>query len=502
MFSTSPRSRSPLSAVRLLSTLALLGAVGLLAFQLVRYSRFRALLPPGTTMGGVPVGGLTRQQAAERLTEVFNQPIELRYGDAVIHVSPAVVGFELDMDTMLAAVEQARGRTGFWRGFWDFLWGRWPPPPKVPLVAHYSESRLRSYLESEIAARYDQPPLPPQPVVGTVNFKPGQPGLTLDIDSAVPMIERALFSPTERTVDLPLRRVPPPHPSFQNLRVLLQQTAKVEGFDGVMGLYLLDLQTGEEIYFVTDHGKEVPIPPDVSFTAASTIKIPIMVSVFRRIDGTKPPGEEARWLKEMIDKSGNDPADWLMENVISRERGPLEVTKDMRTLGLENTFLAGYFYRGAPLLAVFRTPGNQRTDVSTDPDPYNQTTPAEMGMLLADIYQCAENGGGALVAAFPGEITQAECNSMIDLLANNKIGVLLEASVPEGTRVAHKHGWVSGPDGAIHLISDAGIVYTPGGNYILSIYLYRKQVLLWDYGSKLLADLGEAVYNYFNPPQK
>ena len=496
------RVRPTLSLVRLFATFALLGAFGLLAFQLVSYSRFRALLPPGTTIGGVPVGGLTRQQAAERLTEVFNQPVELHYGDAVIHFSPTVVGFTLDIDTMMAAVEQAGMRTSFWAGFWDYLWGKMPPPPKVPLVAHYSEARLRAYLESEIAARYDQPPVPPQPVVGTVQFKPGQPGMTLDIDRAIPLIERAMYSPAERTVDLPLNRSVPPRPSFHNLRVLLQQTAKVEGFNGIMGLYLLDLQTGEEIYFVTDNGREVPMPPDVAFTAASTIKIPVMVSVFRRVDGLNPPGEVGRWLEEMVDKSGNDPADWLMENVIDRERGPLEVSNDMRALGLENTFLAGYFYAGAPLLAIYRTPANQRTDISTDPDPYNQTTPAEMGTLLADLYKCSETGGGALAAAFPGEITQNECRRMLDLLARNKIGVLLEASVPEGTRVAHKHGWVTGPDGAIHVISDAGVVYTPGGNYVLAIYLYRKDMLLWDYGSNLLADLGEAVYNYFNPANK
>ena len=496
------RTGGTLSALRLLSMFALLGALLLLTVQLVRYSRFRAVLPPGTTIGGVPVGGLDKQAAAERLTEVFNRPVELRYGKARIHLNPALIGFKLDIDTMMAAADQARSQTPFWKGFWDFLWGRMPPPQKVPLVAHYSESRLRDYLKNEIAARYDQPPEPSQPIVGTVNFKPGKPGVQLDVDAAIPMIERALFSPTNRVVELPLRRAAPPSPSLHNLRVLLEQTPRVDGFDGIVGLYILDLQTGQEIYFVTDNGREVPIPPDVAFTAASTIKIPIMVSVFRREKLREMPELVKTWLKEMIDRSGNDPADWLMENVIDRERGPLLVTDDMRALGLRNTFLAGYFYEGAPLLAVYKTPANQRTDITTNPDPYNQTTPAEMGMLLADIYQCAEEGGGALMAAFPGQITQDECNKMIDLLSNNKLGVLLDASVPEGTRVAHKHGWVSGPDGAIHLISDAGIIYTPGGNYVLSIYIYRKGILLWERGSKLLTKLGEAVYNYFNPPQK
>ena len=41
-------------------------------------------------------------------------------------------------------------------------------------------------------------------------------------------------------------------------------------------------------------------------------------------------------------------------------------------------------------------------DLNAGPDPYNQTTPAEIAMLLEDIYRCAENGGGTFAAAFPG----------------------------------------------------------------------------------------------------
>jgi hypothetical protein len=88
---------------------------------------------------------------------------------------------------------------------------------------------------------------------------------------------------------------------------------------------------------------------------------------------------------------------------------------DMKALGLENTFLAGYFYSGAPLLKVYKTPGNQRADITTDPDLYSQTTPAEVGQLLADIYQCANDNGGSLIAAFGDEITQEECQLMIKI---------------------------------------------------------------------------------------
>jgi beta-lactamase class A len=187
-------------------------------------------------------------------------------------------------------------------------------------------------------------------------------------------------------------------------------------------------------------------------------------------------------------------------------RGPLIVTEDMQRIGLENTFIAGYFCSAefpCPLLQRFTTPANQRTDVSTDPDPFNQTTPSDVGMLLADIYQCATAGGGALVAAYPDKINSQICQQMINFLAADKIGVLIEAGVPEGTQVAHKHGWISEPSsGVIKNISDAGIVYTPGGNYVLVIFAYHPVQTVWEPVSALFAQMSQAVYNFYNLPSQ
>ena len=142
---------------------------------------------------------------------------------------------------------------------------------------------------------------------------------------------------------------------------------------------------------------------------------------------------------------------------------PLIVSEDMQALGLENTFLAGYFAVGSPILKIIKTPGNERSDVSTQPDPYNQTTPSEMGELLSDVYFCARDGGGTLTAVFPEEITQGECQKMLDLLAQDKTGSLIQEGVPDGTRVAHKHGWIQDASYVIHDMSDAGYcIYTWG----------------------------------------
>ncbi len=488
---------SPFSALRWVSLFLILAAVALFTMQLVRFSRFRANFPDGMVIADVPVGGQDRATSAQRLLEVYSAtPVELHYGEEVIQLAPAVAEFELDLESMLAAADLARSQQPFWLEFWNYLWGRTPPPATIPLRATFSEPRLTTYLETEIAQRYNQAPIPAMPAVGTVNFQPGTLGTELDIGRSIDLIETALRSPTKRVVDLPMDRTNPPRPSIDNLEILLKQTIDISEFDGLVGLYLQDLQTGEEISFAYSQGEEFPTNPDVAFTSASIIKIPIMVSAYRRLNGN-PDSETTKLIEEMIEKSGNDPADWLMERVIDPFNGPLDVSADMNTLGLENTFLAGEFFPGAPLLAAFQTPANQRTDVNTDPDIYNQTTPSDIGMLLEDIYQCNETGEGNLQAVFPDELTQSECQSMINYLVRNKIGLLLEAGVPDGTPVAHKHGWVT-YFGVMNTLGDAGIIYTPGGNYVLAIFLYHPDQLIWEPASELVAIQSEAVYNYFN----
>ncbi len=336
------------------------------------------------------------------------------------------------------------------------------------------------------------------PVAGSTRFEAGRSGTSLDINGSILLIEAALNSLTNRSVDLPLQRTNPPRPAFQNLEILLKQTIEVAGFDGLAGIYLVDLQTQQELHFAIRDGEDVSVQPDIAFTASSIIKVPIMVSSIRRM-GENPDSETTKLLQDMIELSGNEAADWLMDRVIDPQRGPLLVTEDMRALGLENTYMAGYFSFGSPLLAVIETPANQRQDVFTDPDPYSQTTPSDIGMLLEDIYQCSQTGGGALTAIFPGEIDQDDCLQMNTLLINNRLPMLLTAGLPEGTPIAHKHGWVT-VNGVINTIGDAGIVYSPGGNYIMVVFLYHPVQLVWDSASVIVSDLSTAVYNYYNIP--
>ena len=470
-------------------------AIILTVITLVQYSRLRNDYPPQMVIAGVPVGGLDPQTAAQRLLQVYSLPVEIHYGDAIFQLDPNLIGFQLNVESMLAAADLQRTGASFWGGFWDYLWNRKPATAEVPLVETYSEERLRAYLTSEIAARYDQPPIPAQPIPGSTEFQPGQSGQVIDVNRAVILIGDAMRSPSQRVVQFAPVYTSAGRPSKQNLQLLLQEIIGQDNFDGIVGIYLLDLQTIEELHFAYRAGENLPVNPDIAFTASSTIKIPIMVTAYQHFNG-RLDDETGALMLDMIKKSENPPADALMR-VIDEARGPLVVSEVMKALGLQNTFLAGYFYDGAPILQIFHTPANSRTDVNTDPDIYSQTTPSDIGSLLEDIYQCAQTGGGTLVAAFPGQIDQTSCQQIIQYLVEDKIGVLIQSGVPEGTAVAHKHGWVTDPNGVIHNVSDAAIVYTPAGNYILAIYVYHPNQIIWDEVSKMYADLSRAIYNYF-----
>src|SRR5512134_1513086 len=239
------RNRSSIPILRGISIAILSIAIVLTIIALIGYSRQRNNYPRGMTIAGVAVGGVNPQIASERVLQVYSTPIEVRYGEAIIHVDPSVVGFDLDMDRMMAAADLERTGGSFWGGFWSYLWNRDPNPVQVPLSATIAEDRLIDYLQNEIAARYDEPPTPAQPVPGSTNFSPGVPGRTLDIERAVRLVEDTLRSPSNRTVVLSFQRNAATRPTMQNLEILLQQNITVADFDGVMGVYLLDLQNGQ-----------------------------------------------------------------------------------------------------------------------------------------------------------------------------------------------------------------------------------------------------------------
>ena len=450
-------------------------------FELNNYTAYRAVLPPGLSLAGLPVGGRSEEEARALLEEAFSTPITLHYRDETVTLSPRKVKFRLRTDAMMEQVRQVTASSDFWQGFLDYLLGNTAESVDIPAQARFDEEAVRQQL-LDIAARYDHPLQPPRAVVSSLTYLPGQREQRLDVEASLPLVIAALNSATQREVDLVVKlgdQEPPPI----DMTVLQQMLeGRLDNFDGVYSVYVKDLTTGEEL----------AINAGVAYAGMSILKIAIMVETYRYLDG--PPDQDTtKILTETMTLSGNFTANLLLRYVIGDGdiyQGVRRLNESMRYLGLVNTFMAAPYDEDV-LPQHIRTPANSRTDINTHPDPFMQTTPQDMGLLLEMIYQCA-NGGGTLIAAYPDKITPDECRAMLDMMSENRIDALIEAGVPEDTRVAHKHGWIGDTHG------DAGIVFSPGGDYVLCMYLYHPDWLEWEVSSPIMADLSQAVYRYFN----
>ena len=468
-----------MSTSRFAILVILIVALLFLASKFNEYRVYRNQIPQGVSLADIPVGGKWDNEALGLLGDAFSQPVKLHYLDESLLLYPQDVGFQLGTEKMLEEVNKLREETNFWQGFADYVLGTNPRSVNIPLQAKYDEKLVRDFLAT-IAEEYDHPQQEPYANPETLTFVPGQPEQRLDIEASLPLVIAALTSANHREADLVVNVGPAPRePGLWMMEQMIQGI--MADFPGLYSIYIKDLATGEE--YADD--------ADVAYAGMSIIKIAIMMETYRHLDGP-PDLETTKLLTETMTLSGNFTANLLLRYIGDGDayEGARRLTESMRYLGLVNTFMATPYDEDV-LPQHISTPANQRTDVNTNPDPFMQTTPQDMGRLLEMIYQCAK-GGGTLIAAYPDEITPEECQAMLDIMSQNRIGALIEAGVPEGTRVAHKHGWVGDTHG------DAGIVFSPGSDYVLCVYLYHKDWLEWDVSSPLIARVSEATYNYFN----
>lgn len=452
-----------------------------LAWQYSGYRISSRTLPAGTTMAGLPVGGMTPPQALNALEVAFATSLRVRYQDHTLSLAPSVVELSYDADQTAANLDSTLADWRGVEGFISYVVRRDSVPISVPVDVTYSEERLSHFLD-RVAKRYDGPAQAAIAVPGALDFRSGRPGSSLDVEASRARLANALVSARTDEVDLVVNVEEAPAMDLSLLRSVLQ--SELDEHPGLIpGIFIKDLQTGGEL----------AINGEVAYAGLSVLKIAILEEVYRALD--QPPDlETTKLISETMTESANTPANLLLRDVIDAGDGDRAVetlTASMRRLGLANTYMAApYDEKDVPSDIV--TPANSRTDVSTQPDPFIQTTPLDIGLLLEMIYQCSR-GGGALIMTYPDSLRAEECQEMINWMSQNRIDSLIEAGVPAGTQVAHKHGWT----GDTH--ADAGLLFTPGGDFVLVVFLYRPQWLEWEESAPLFADIATATYNYFNP---
>jgi beta-lactamase class A len=269
-------------------------------------------------------------------------------------------------------------------------------------------------------------------------------------------------------------QAPPVNPLAADLKVKLakqlQQTAAE--FDGVMGIAVKDLGTGETFF----------ANADTVFPQASSIKIPILLELFRQAQAGTLKLDERVDLKKSMMAQGSGVllrfgdggsaislrdlavlmivlSDNSATNILIDRVGLQNVNENLRRLGLTQTRL-------------------QRIMLDIDAQRAsreNLSTPREMVMLLEML-----DGGKTL----DPKNTQAA----LEILKYPK-NTALRRSLPASVTLASKPGGISG------VACESGIVYLPGKPYAISVMTtYDKDS---DAADNAITEVSRRVYAYF-----
>jgi beta-lactamase class A len=206
-----------------------------------------------------------------------------------------------------------------------------------------------------------------------------------------------------------------------------------------VGLYFRDLGSGDSLLLNADH----------RFHAASTMKLPVMIQLFRDRDAGLLSLDDSlpvtNTFRSIVDGSPYhlDPADdsdsslyklvgrqvtigrliELMETVSSNlatnllidRVGATRANATAHALGADSILVL----RGVEDIPAYRAGRN------------NTTTARDLGVLLAALAQ--DRAASA-----------ASCREMLDILSRQHFTEGIPAGLPAGTRVEHKTGWIEG----------------------------------------------------------
>jgi hypothetical protein len=456
----------------------LLVAVALLSLPYIRYRRTAGVVPAWVRVGGLEVRGATESEAMAALLQGLREPLEVWHGDERLVLRPQEVGFEVDVPALLSAAraEDAPGRLV--RYLIEDSLERTPQTVDIPILYRYDDAALEAWLDETIA-EHDRPAGAPIPALEELTLKPGQPGLATDRAEAKKALLTGLAKAGDRSVKLPVKETPPLPIDVKALGTLLQ--ARLDEFPGIGSVWLHYLPTGEE----------VAINADVAYAGTSTLKIPILEQVYRKLD--QPPGiDTTKIISETMAHSGNFTAN-LMLGIIGDgdwDRGVAEMNKSFKTLGLTNTFMATPYDRKLAVAPRIVTEANQRTDINTQPDPYMQTTARDIGSALQMLLACSE-GGGTLIAVYGDKLTPEECRQALHFMSYNEMTEMIVGGLPAGAKAVHKHGYVPDTHG------DVAAIWGPAGPFVLTVFLYRPVWLEWHYSSPTMGDMAKASWNVF-----
>ncbi len=280
------------------------------------------------------------------------------------------------------------------------------------------------------------------------------------------------------------------HPDHQaaidSLRVRIERRIADQP-GAIVGVAFHDLQTGDSLYLNADD----------SFHAASTMKVPVMIQLFRSIDAGALRLDQGILLVNqfgsIVDGSpysldaGDDsdssayklagtrvPLKELIDRMITRSSN-LATNALIELVRASNANATAHML-GARNIRVLRgVEDNKAFQAGMN----NTTTARDLAVLLEAI----ETGRAA---------SRSSCDAMREILLHQEFNEEIPAGLPPGTRVAHKTGWITG------VLHDAATVYPPGRKPYMLVVLTRN-IPDDKVARRLIADVSRIVWSHAVP---
>jgi len=263
---------------------------------------------------------------------------------------------------------------------------------------------------------------------------------------------------------------------------ILKQFSSVEGN---FALAFLELdQKGEHIYI---NEKE-------NFHAASTMKTPVMIEVFKQADEGKFSLDDSLIVKNrfksivdssefslsLSDDSGEGLYKFIGQKMSIRDLvyNMITVSSNLATnilidlVGAKNV-MATMKNIGADDIRVLRGVEDLK---AFDKGLNNTTTAYDLMIIFKRIAE------GTVVS-------KEACKEMIKILCDQKLNTKIPAKLPIGIKIAHKTGSISGVE------HDSGIIYLPNGKTYILVML-AKNLTDMQKGVEAEANISKMIYDY------
>lgn len=273
-------------------------------------------------------------------------------------------------------------------------------------------------------------------------------------------------------------------PGMKELKQQISDTLAAQ--KGIFAVAFNDLSTGDEL-LINEHQ---------NFHAASTMKTPVMIEVYKQAAEKKFSLNDSLIIKNefksIVDSSlysldSSDDSEYQLYKEIGKKRtirdlvyqmiiassnlatnmmtelvDARNVTQTMRSIGAND-------------IQVLRGVEDQK---AYDKGLNNTTTAYDLMLVFRQIAE------GKIVS-------RKACKEMIKILLDQRFNDIIPAKLPAGVKVAHKTGWIKG------LHHDSGIVFLPHGKKYVLVILSKN---LEDEKSAInaMAIVSKMIYDFVN----